>query len=285
LALDSAPGAGFIMKAMDTHPLELMSLGHFAEATLLSRKALRLYDNTGLLRPAWVDPDSAYRYYRRDQIGRARLIRLMREMEMPLVTIEQVLAAEPPEAEALIESHLRQFADRLAGICRAGRLLIDRLREEGRMAFSVEERQLEPQRVVSITGRVHVGQLPAHIGRTIDRLARFVEEEEGRMTGPPLGIYHGPINQEDDGPIEVCLPAAGAMEPHGDIVIRELPGGPAAVVTVRGDEGRFPTILDAYDAACDWIQGEGHRTLGQPWEVWLSEPDEVAHFEIVWRFE
>jgi DNA-binding transcriptional MerR regulator len=270
---------------MDAHPSELMSLGRFAEATLLSRKALRLYDDIGLLRPAWVDPDSAYRYYRRSQIGRARLIRLMREMEMPLASIELVLAAEPPEAEALIESHLRQFADRLAGIRRAGRLLIDRLRQEDRMAFSVEERRLERRRVVSITGRVHVGQLPRFISQTINRLAQFVEEEGGRMTGPPLGIYHGPINQEDDGPIEVCLPADGPMEPRDDVVIRELPGGRAAVVTVRGDEGVFPTILGAYDAACDWIQEQGHRTLGPPWEVWLSGPDEPAHFEIVWRFE
>ena len=262
-----------------------MSLGRFAEATLLSRKALRLYDENGLLRPAWVDPDSAYRYYRRDQIGRARLIRLMREMEIPLATIDLVLAAEPAEAEALIESHRRQWADRLAGVERASRLLIDRLRQEDRMTFSVEKRELEPQGVVSITGRVHVGRLPEHIGETIDRLVAFVNERGGRVTGPPLGIYHGPINRQDDGPIEICLPAAGPFEPVGEVAIRELPGGPAAVVTVRGDEGRFPTILDAYDAACDWIQDHGHRTAGPPRELWLSEPGEPALFEIVWRYE
>lgn len=262
-----------------------MSLGRFAEATRLSRKALRLYDELGLLRPAWVDPGSAYRYYRRDQIERARLIGLMREMEMPLATIAQVLAAEPREAEALIESHLQRLADRLAGMRRAGRLLIDRLRQEDRMAFAVQERALEPQRVVSITARVQVGELPEFISETIQRLAALVDAAGGRVTGAPLGIYHGPINQEDDGPIEVCLPAAGVWEPTGEVVIRELPGGRAAVVTVRAEEGDWPTILGAYDAACDWIQERGYRTAEPPREVWLSGPGEPAWFEIVWRFE
>lgn len=153
------------------------------------------------------------------------------------------------------------------------------------MPFFVEERELEPQRVVSITGRVRVGQLPQTISETINGLVAYVTQAGGRITGAPLGIYHGPINEQDDGPIEVCVPAAGALEPTGAIVLRELPGGPAAVVTVRGDEGTFPTILEAYEAACDWIQGQGHRTAGPPREVWLSEPGEPEVFEIVWRFE
>jgi effector-binding domain-containing protein len=206
-------------------------------------------------------------------------------MEMALATIERVLAAEPPEAEAMIESHLRQFADRLATIRRAGRYLVERLQQEDRMPFSVEERKLKPQRVVTITTRVRVGQLPQTISQTINRLVAFVTDGGGQMTSAPLGIYHGPINAEDDGPIEICVPATGALEPTGDIVLRQLPGGPAAVVTVRGDEGEFPIILEAYDAACDWIQAHGHRPAGPPWEVWLSGPGEPQLFEIVWRYE
>jgi DNA-binding transcriptional MerR regulator len=43
--------------------VELMTSGAFAQASGLSRKALRLYDELGLLHPARVDPDTLYRFY------------------------------------------------------------------------------------------------------------------------------------------------------------------------------------------------------------------------------
>jgi protein phosphatase len=55
-----------------------MSIGDFARATGLTAKALRLYDEMGLVRPAEVDEYSGYRYYRDDQLDRARLVARLR---------------------------------------------------------------------------------------------------------------------------------------------------------------------------------------------------------------
>jgi protein phosphatase len=41
--------------------VDLMSIGEFARRSRLSPKALRLYDELGLLPPARVDEDSGYR--------------------------------------------------------------------------------------------------------------------------------------------------------------------------------------------------------------------------------
>ena len=56
----------------------LLSIGEFASASQLSQKALRLYGENALLPPAWVDPDSGYRYYHPDQLREATLIALLR---------------------------------------------------------------------------------------------------------------------------------------------------------------------------------------------------------------
>ena len=53
-----------------------LSMGRFAQAAQLSRKALRLYDQLGILVPDYVDPDSGYRYYSTAQFEQARFIRL-----------------------------------------------------------------------------------------------------------------------------------------------------------------------------------------------------------------
>jgi DNA-binding transcriptional MerR regulator len=50
----------------------LMTIGAFARSTGLSAKALRSYDELGLLRPARVDPDIGYRSYSPEQLGRGR---------------------------------------------------------------------------------------------------------------------------------------------------------------------------------------------------------------------
>src|SRR5262249_23656105 len=62
----------------------LMSIGGFARLCRLSVKQLRHYDDLGLLRPAQVDPDSGYRYYRADQARDALSIGLLRSLDVPL---------------------------------------------------------------------------------------------------------------------------------------------------------------------------------------------------------
>ena len=72
---------------------DLLPIGRFSKATRLSVKALRHYDELGLLRPAFVDPSSGYRYYRPAQANQAEAIRILRSLEMPLEEIAELLAA------------------------------------------------------------------------------------------------------------------------------------------------------------------------------------------------
>ena len=62
----------------------LLTIGDFARASGLSHKALRLYDDLGLLVPAYVDPASGYRFYGPGQLERAVLVGSLRRLGMPL---------------------------------------------------------------------------------------------------------------------------------------------------------------------------------------------------------
>jgi protein phosphatase len=79
----------------------LLSTGEFARASGLTRKALRLYDELGLLPPARVDPDTGYRLYEPAQLEQARLVAWLRQLGMPLAAIRSVLAL--PSAAAAME--------------------------------------------------------------------------------------------------------------------------------------------------------------------------------------
>lgn len=93
----------------------LMPIGRFARVTGLSVKALRHYDELGLLRPAGVDADTGYRWYSTGQVERAETIRLLRRLELTLDDIATVLATDDPsELRSVLLDHQRRTASRSA---------------------------------------------------------------------------------------------------------------------------------------------------------------------------
>lgn len=270
---------------MDPVRTNLLSIGEFARASMLSLKALRLYDELAILKPSYVDPQSAYRYYDVEQLPVARLIRLMRQMDMPLGTIRQVLAAAPAQAEALVQEYWQGQEQRME---RARRLLQDlvlNLRKEAYpMKPEVQVKSIPPLEVISITRRVKIDELLEHIDGSIRLLLAHARALGCRTSGAPFGLYHGPVNAEDDGPMEVCLPLQEPGAAQGEIQARRLPGGQAAFVRLSGAQCDFPAILEGYDAVWDWIQHNGYETAEPPREVYLSEPGEPELLEVAWLF-
>jgi protein phosphatase len=96
----------------------LLTIGSFARASRLSPKALRLYDELGLLRPTRVDPQSGYRRYDPGQLEQARLVAWLRRIGMPLSRIRVVCGLPAgPAAVNVAEywSHVESDAAARAG--------------------------------------------------------------------------------------------------------------------------------------------------------------------------
>ena len=93
----------------------LMPIGRFSRLTGLSVKALRHYDELGLLPPAAVDARSGYRSYSSSQVGRAETIRMLRRLELPLDDVSTVLATDDPAVvRQVLADHQRRTAWRSA---------------------------------------------------------------------------------------------------------------------------------------------------------------------------
>src|ERR1700689_189346 len=71
----------------------LLTGGQVASRSGLTAKALRHYDRISLLRPAHVDTANGYRLYRSDQVAEARLVGLLRSLDLPLDKVRTVVAA------------------------------------------------------------------------------------------------------------------------------------------------------------------------------------------------
>jgi len=72
----------------------LISIGQMAAINHMTVPTLRLYDQLGLFRPAWTDPQTGYRYYDLSQNARLDMISYMKELGMSLEEIGEVLRRE-----------------------------------------------------------------------------------------------------------------------------------------------------------------------------------------------
>ena len=85
--------------------MALMGIGEFARLSRVSAKALRRYDELGLLPPSRVDPGSGYRWYSAGQLDRARLVAALRQVCVPLAQIKIILDLEPAAAAEQLDAY------------------------------------------------------------------------------------------------------------------------------------------------------------------------------------
>lgn len=98
---------------------DLLTIGQFARLTGLSIGTLRHYDDVGVLVPAQVDPATGYRRYRRAQVADGRTAALLRELELPLDEVREVLALDDAAARrALLARHRARVSARVTRLHR-----------------------------------------------------------------------------------------------------------------------------------------------------------------------
>jgi DNA-binding transcriptional MerR regulator len=250
---------------------ELMSSGAFAARTRLSRKALRLYAEQGLLRPAEVDPHTGYRSYAPEQVRRARLIGLLRRLDLPLGQIAVLLDLDPGTAAKALGETWRTAEDTHAERRRLVRYLQDLLTGKDDAVYDIQTREVPEQKVLSTQRNITAGDLPAFIGEAFSRIFDHLEAGGARAGASPFVVYHGEVGEDSDGPVEVCVPFDGALEPAGTLGIRLEPAHSEAYTRIPKRQVRFPEILRAYDAVADSLQERGQRMVLPPREVYFTD--------------
>ncbi|MFC4639117.1 MerR family transcriptional regulator [Deinococcus hohokamensis] len=270
-------------------PSPLLSIGAFAAQARLSHKALRLYDDLGLLRPAHVDPLTAYRYYAPEQLPRAALIGLLRQLDLPLAQIRTLLDAPPAEQVAQLRQHHARGEHAQARRGELTRYLIARL--EGHpmtQTYDVQTRHMPAQAVATLTRHVKVAGLEEAILEGFTSLKALLGAQGVSAAGAPFVIYHGEVNADSDGPIEVCQPYAGTLRPAGEVHLREEAAHEEAYVTLTRAEFQFPGILQAYDATCAYAAGHGAGCALHPREVyphdWATLGDSDPAGDVAWPY-
>lgn len=141
-----------------------LTTGEFARAAGLTRKALRLYDELGLLRAARTDPQTGYRCYASDQLHHARRIAWLRRVGMPLTRIRE--CAELPARELAHAVRLWWATEEQASRHREALVatLVDALDTEDDMTITFDHELYLDCAAATAQGPVRVAQLDAADG-------------------------------------------------------------------------------------------------------------------------
>ncbi|MBG0565474.1 MerR family transcriptional regulator [Actinoplanes aureus] len=245
---------------------DLLSISAFSRATLISANTLRSYHESGLLPPAVVDPRTGYRGYRASQLGDAAVIRHLRALDVPLVSIREVLAARDPAVtrRVLAEHHERTLAQRARTeqILRVtGELLAD---PAAVTPAVVTERTIPPVRVFTMVRDVREDQFAGFLGEAYPSLYASIADAGAVVSGPPGALYPAEYHDEPV-PVVAYVPA----EKGGD----HLAGGRFAVAEFTGP---YRSISAGYRALGAWMAGTDLAIAGPVRENYLTGPgDEV----------
>ena len=253
----------------------LVPIGRFSKMVRLSAKALRHYDDQGLLSPAVVDPSSGYRYYRYSQANRAEAIRILRGLDMPLEQIREVLAVDDPELVAKhLEVHREHLEERLDQHRRMLSFL-ERLisRKEGVMPYEVQVKEVPTQHVVAVKKHTSLARIGQDIQAGFGELWGAIGPRGIAPAGPPFLVMNDVIDEETEGDVELCVPVAEPFEGSGGVTGHDVEGVTAATTVHRGP---YAEVGPAYHTLTGWVQEHGHEIAGPPREVYLTDPVETS---------
>ncbi|WP_300609253.1 MerR family transcriptional regulator [Trebonia sp.] len=240
-----------------------ISIGEFARRSRLSLKALRLYDERGVLVPSRVDHASGYRYYDTVQLEQARLVVMLRQLQLPLAAIKELLACDPADAAARIADYWRDAEAAHDARRELADYLVSRLRGKRPVMYEVATREM-PERSLLCLKRNVDEQGRWAFGKEFIAIMRErpLPKIEGRA-GAAFCIWWGLVDGDSDGPIEWCKPVPAAQAESLASQYPEL-----SLRTEPAHLEAFVALPDAGDEAVHW------HLAGESLQAWADEQEQ-----------
>ena len=268
----------------DSAAIHHISIGRFAGLTGISANTLRRYDELGLLTPACTDSLTGYRLYSIEQLDTGILIRLLRDLDVPLDEIRALMAAgEADDVKTILTHHRDRIVERHVGLERVLARIDAALAEErGLLSYELELVVLRSQWVVSRRATTTRARLDAVLEQGLAELEDQLATSGATAAGREPVLYHNALQWYLGLDVEVCLPAdRGVAEALGG---RQVPGSTALRTVYRGP---WDDIWHAYSAMLARIARKGYEICGPVCEFYVvdeRETDDPGRYvtEITW---
>jgi len=251
----------------------MFKIGEFSKLSRVSVKALRLYDELGLLPPAEVDRWTGYRYYSAAQLPRLHRILALKDLGFSLDEVHALVDEELSAAEmrgvlkakyAEVATRAREADERLAAVEARLRLLE---KEDAMSDYEVVLKEIPAVRVAAIRDLIPSYPTQGHLW---DELMGHIHRHGVKWGAAPcFTLYHDECYKEKDVDAEVAEPIAGPCPETARVKVREVAGGLMACAVHKGP---YDGLNGAYEAIMQWAEANGYRSVGADRDVYLVGP-------------
>jgi len=252
----------------------MFRIGDFSRLGHVSIKALRFYDEVGLLKPTFVEGATGYRYYSANLLSRVNRILLFKQLGFSLGEIALLLREDLPFEQvrealnskrvdlsrrvALDQARLAQVEAWLAQI--QGDVPASRGARWHLVEYEITLRHVAPQLVASMRDSLASYDEAAEL---FAELTRHLKKHQAH--GQQGAIWHTCASQAKKIDCEALILLDRPVPEARRIAVYELPAGVNACVVHQGNDER---ITQAYLAAHSWIKTNAYAIAGPLCEVY-----------------
>lgn len=258
----------------------MFRIGEFSKVAQVSGRQLRFYEQIGVLKPGYTDPQTGYRFYTADQLPRLNRILALKDLGFTLEEIRPMLDREVSKAELRGMLALKQAQTAQV------------VQEEGARLRLIESRieQIDagadsdpPDLVIkSIPAQAYLStrNVLADMAASYDMLGRILTEVPHAINaarlGSPLVVMHLEFFEWEQMDIEMgfllhsAQPLSISLSSGHTLSVRELPAIARAATAIR--VGPIETGHGKYQAVGRYVAANHMRLDGPAREVMLQPP-------------
>ena len=170
---------------------DLLSIGEVAKITGATVKSLRYYEKIGILKPAFIDEESNYRYYRFQQTYIVDFIKLSLELDIPLKELTHYIQQEEIMDVGAFVTYGKKIAEEKIQTLQAGMDFIQRIENMIKKQLKYPEETIYtrkfPKRYYKVIPYDIATTIDSYEGALLFTSASFSYSEK---TLPEYGILH-----------------------------------------------------------------------------------------------
>jgi len=249
----------------------MLRIGEFSKLCRVTVKALRYYDELGLLKPDYIDDENGYRYYKPDKLRKVSEIVRFKDMGFSLEQISHLILDNPGPDEvykmlAGKKSEIKGIINSEENKIKSINSLMNELKGEKKMN-EVKIKTLPNVTVASM--RIKIDKYD-DLYTLVPQMGKKMEAH-GVVCREPFycfNIYHDGEYRERDIDVEVCEAVVEGKKDEDGITYKEIDGVESAACFFH--KGPYSTLGKSYAELFKWIEENGYRAIDKPRESYID---------------
>ncbi|MGE7111144.1 MerR family transcriptional regulator [Lysinibacillus sp. NPDC047702] len=243
----------------------MFKISEFSKLSQVSIKTLRYYDQLGLLKPAYTDQFSGYRYFSAEQMFQIHRILAFKELGFSLEQIRQMMDENIPLEH--IRGMFRVKQNEIQSILEKEQAKLFRIKESLRTieyerkdlsSLDVVLKEIKSQHVISYRKQTSLSEIP----EMFRQLDQYIGSPKPHSLSQMV-LWHGCEECEDEIDIEVARPLTIDLPSHPFFTIKKLPE-----ITMMATLVHHCSTINRCTASTElalWIERNGYRLKnGEP---------------------